>query len=160
MFLACQPGTVRSPPTVTASSGRPVGGVLKCGIDVVAAFVSLILLAPLFVIVSLLVRATLGRPIFCRHPHVEFGGRIICCYRFRTRRGSDNDRQLTPLGALLTLSGIDKLPQLINVLTGDLSCVGPRPVIKAHHGCYGIETSPYLWAAARPAGDGREVPPS
>ncbi len=47
----------------------------------------------------------------------------------------------------------------INVLTGDLSCVGPRPVIKAHHGCYGIETSPYLRAAARPAGNGREGSP-
>src|SRR6185369_2800934 len=106
MFFAGQPDTVRLPPMMSASSGRPVGG----------AFVSLILLAPLFVIVSLLVLATLGRPIFCRHPHIGFGGRVIGCYRFRTRRGSGANGRLTSLGALLTLSGIDKLPQLLNVL--------------------------------------------
>jgi len=159
MFFAGQPDTVRLPPTMSASSGRPVGGVLKRVIDVVAAFVSLILLAPLFVIVSLLVLATLGRPIFCRHPHIGFGGRVIGCYRFRTRRGSGANGRLTSLGALLTLSGIDKLPQLVNVLMGDLSCVGPRPMIMDHQGCHGIEISPYLRARPGIAGDWHQGSP-
>ena len=158
-MFADQPDTIRLPPTITAASGRPVGGPLKRGVDVIAASTTLIVLAPLLAIVSLLVLATLGRPILSRHPHMGFGGRAICCYRFRTRQGSGADGQLTPLGALLTVSGIDKLPQLISVLTGDLSCVGPRPMIKDHQGCHGIETSPYLRARPGLAGEGREASP-
>jgi len=146
MFFAGQPDTVRLPPTSAAASGRPVGGVLKRGVDIVAAFTALILLAPLLVIVSVLVLATLGGPILCRHTHIGFGGRAIGCYRFRTRQASGAHGQLTSLGALLTLSGIDKLPQLVNVLMGDLSCVGPRPLIVDQHRCHGFETSPYLRA--------------
>ena len=157
MFFAGD--TVRLPPTMTASSGTPVGGLLKRGVDVVAASTTLILLAPLLVIVSLLVLATLGRHIICRHPHMGFGGHVIGCYRFRTRQASGAHGRLTSLGALLTASGIDKLPQLISVLTGDLSCVGPRPMIKDHQGCHGIETSPYLRARPGLAGEGREASP-
>jgi exopolysaccharide production protein ExoY len=146
MFFAGQPDTVRLPPTSAAASGRPVGGVLKRGVDIVAALTTLILLAPLLAIVSLLVLATLGRPILCRHTHIGFGGRTICCYRFRTRHASGAHEQLTSLGALLTLSGIDKLPQLVNVLMGDLSCVGPRPMIMDQQRCHGFESSPCLRA--------------
>ena len=152
MFFAGQPDMVRLPPTAAAASDRPVGGVLKRGVDIIAAFTTLILLAPLLVIVTLLVLMTLGRPIFCRHPHMGFGGRVIGCYRFRTRRGSDANGQSTSLGALLTLSGIDKLPQLFNMLIGDLSCVGPPPLVMDQNRLRGGGANPKLRARPGIAG--------
>ena len=60
---------------------------------------------------------------------------------------------------MLTLSGIDRLPQVANVLMGDLSCVGPRPMIMDHQGCHGIEISPYLHARPGIAGDWHQGSP-
>jgi exopolysaccharide production protein ExoY len=77
---------------------------------------------------------------------IGFGGRPIGCYRFRSTHNPASEADLTPLGVLLTRSGIDKLPQLINVLKGEMSCVGPRPLIADELKRYGSEAGPYLKA--------------
>ncbi len=85
-------------------------------------------------------------------PYIGFGGRVIGCYRFRTRRASGAHGQSTSLGDLLTLSGIDKLPQLFNVLMGELSCVGPPPLVMDQNRLRGGEANPKLRARPGIAG--------
>jgi exopolysaccharide production protein ExoY len=115
-------------PRPPATGGvRPVGGPLKRTLDVAVALVALVLLAPLLAVVAILVVATMGAPALCRQPRIGFGGRTIDCHRFRTTR-MDSDEP-TRLGNILVESGIAKLPQLLNVLKGEMSCVGPRPLL-------------------------------
>ncbi len=123
---------------------QPVGGALKRVLDFVVALAAFLLLLPLLAIVALLVLATMGRPILCRRVRVGFGGRAIGCYRFRTTKTLAGQDRLTPLGELLRRSGIDKLPQLLNVLKGEMSFVGPRPLAPDELQRYASEDGPYL----------------
>ncbi len=109
-----------------ASGSRPVGGWLKRGLDIAVALAALVLLAPLLAVVAVLVLLTMGRPVLRREPRVGFAGRTIECHRFRTTQNGSADP--AALGVLLAQSGIEKLPQLFNVLKGDMSCVGPLPL--------------------------------
>ena len=108
-------------------SVRPVGGGLKRGLDIAVALTALVLLAPLLCVVAALVVLTMGRPVLCRQPRAGFAGRTIDCHRFRTTLEGSADP--TAVGLLLRESGIAKLPQLFNVLKGEMSCVGPRPLL-------------------------------
>jgi exopolysaccharide production protein ExoY len=100
--------------------GRPVGGFWKRILDVGVAAAALVLLMPLLALVSLLLLASGGRPILQKQPRVGFAGRRFHVYTFRTGGA---------FGELLQRSGIDGLPRLVNVLKGDMSCVGPRPLV-------------------------------
>lgn len=133
-------------PRAPAVPVQPVGGGLKRALDIVVALTALLLLMPLFALVALLVLATMGKPILSRHTRIGFGGRAIGCYEFRTTQTRASDSPLTPLGALLTRSGIDKLPLLINVLKGEMSCVGPRPLVADELSRQGSDVEPYLMA--------------
>lgn len=146
MLFAGQHDNVRLP-SVRATPLQPIGGGVKRAVDIVVALTALLLLIPLLALVALLVLATMGRPILSRHTRIGFGGRAIDCYRFRTTRTLGGNAPLTPLGVLLAQSGIEKLPQLVNVLRGEMSCVGPRPV-GADELPQGTEVGPYL--SARP----------
>jgi exopolysaccharide production protein ExoY len=125
MFFAGQQHNVGLPRA--ESPMQPVGGALKRALDIAVAVSALILLLPLLAAVAFLVRTTMGGPVLVRHTRVGFGGRAIDCYGFRTTETPAADSPQTSLGALLARSGIDKLPQLINVVRGEMSCVGPRP---------------------------------
>jgi exopolysaccharide production protein ExoY len=123
-------------PAEAAPASHPVGGSVKRALDIATALTALVLLAPLLALVSLLVQVSMGRPILCRQARIGFAGREFGCYRFRTTAQSaneslPNDAHVTSLGRLLEASGIDQLPQLLNVLKGDMSCVGPRPLVPA-----------------------------
>ncbi|OHV72779.1 hypothetical protein LCM4579_11835 [Ensifer sp. LCM 4579] len=126
---------------------RPVGGLAKRGFDIGAASLGLVLLGPLLVLLACLVAFSDGGPAFQRHVRVGRGGSIFTCLTFRTtaegegrltslqslpsRRPaeqSEHDQHLTPIGAVLTKLGLVELPQFLNVLRGDMSFVGPRPV--------------------------------
>ena len=146
MLFAGQHDSVRLP-SVRATPLQPIGGGVKRALDIVVALTALLLLIPILALVALLVLATMGRPILSRHMRIGFGGRAIDCYRFRTTRTLGGNAPLTPLGVLLAQSGIEKLPQLVNVLKGEMSCVGPRPV-GADELPQGTEVGPYL--SARP----------
>jgi exopolysaccharide production protein ExoY len=133
-------------PHVPSIALRPVGGALKRALDIVVALAALILLLPLLLVVAQLALVTMGAPVLRRQTRIGFGGRPFGCYRFRTSHSASEGP--TELGLLLERSGIDKLPQLLNVLKGEMSCVGPRPVVAEELPGHGHEATPYL--SARP----------
>lgn len=104
--------------------------------DVAGALIGLLLLSPVMAIVAIAVRYTMGRPVLFRQTRPGFQERPFVCLKFRTMTDQCDqegrpllDRQrLTRLGLLLRRTSLDELPQLWNVLRGDLSLVGPRPL--------------------------------
>jgi exopolysaccharide production protein ExoY len=106
---------------------RPVGGALKRALNIVVTLAALILLLPLLLVMAQLVLVTMGTTILRRQTRIGFGGHPFGCYRFRTSHSPGEGP--TELGLLLPRSNIDKLPQLLNVLTGEMSWVGPLPVV-------------------------------
>ncbi len=103
--------------------------------DVVFACVFLFLLSPVFLITALAVRMGLGSPVIFRQERGGFGGREFMIFKFRTmtdKRGADGNllpdaERLTRFGRFLRRTSIDELPQLVNILRGEMSFVGPRP---------------------------------
>ena len=121
----------RPRPRPLAPSRRPVDLLLKRLIDVAGSALGLVLLSPVMLAIALLVRLTLGRPILFRQRRPGLHGRIFTLVKFRTMRpGKEPDAQRTPLlGRLLRTTSLDEIPQLWNVLVGDMSLVGPRPLL-------------------------------
>jgi lipopolysaccharide/colanic/teichoic acid biosynthesis glycosyltransferase len=111
--------------------------VAKRALDIVLSALALCLLIPLLAAVALLVRVTMGGPVLFRQVRAGRGGKPFVLYKFRSLRdlylpdgtlAQDSDR-LTPFGRLLRSTSLDELPELLNVLTGDMSLVGPRPLL-------------------------------
>ncbi|PRY93145.1 lipopolysaccharide/colanic/teichoic acid biosynthesis glycosyltransferase [Hasllibacter halocynthiae] len=103
----------------------------KRALDVAGALVGLTLLAPLLAVLAWRVRREMGAPVLFRQVRPGLGGRPFEMRKFRTMRGgpgTDAER-LTPFGARLRASSLDELPELWNVLLGDMSLVGPRPLL-------------------------------
>ncbi|HLY14031.1 MAG TPA: sugar transferase [Candidatus Limnocylindrales bacterium] len=105
--------------------------------DVAGALVALVLLSPVMAWTALAVLVTQGRPVLFRQERPGLGGRPFTIYKFRTMRPTrpgevyyltDDDR-MTRLGHFLRSSSLDELPELWNVLRGDMSLVGPRPLL-------------------------------
>ncbi|HKX04522.1 MAG TPA: sugar transferase [Methylomirabilota bacterium] len=109
----------------------------KRAFDLVAASVGLVVLAPLLGVTALAIRLALGGPVIFAHRRPGRHGRPFVLYKFRTMsgaRGADGgllpDRErLTRLGRLLRRTSLDELPELVNVIRGDMSLVGPRPLL-------------------------------
>lgn len=105
--------------------------------DLILASLALILLSPLLLLTALAVRLGLGKPVLFRQPRPGYKGRIFTLYKFRTMRDVlapdgtplPDERRLTALGRLLRATSLDELPELINVLRGEMSLVGPRPLL-------------------------------
>ncbi len=105
--------------------------LIKRVMDIGAALLGLVVLAPVLACVALLILLTMGRPILFRQRRPGRGARPFDLLKFRTMRsgpGTDLER-MTRLGRFLRRSSLDELPQLWNVLRGDMSLVGPRPLL-------------------------------
>jgi len=105
--------------------------------DVLLSLTALILLSPVFLIVSLLVRHFLGSPIFFKQERVGLNEKVFVIYKFRTMTNERNasgelipdQLRLTKFGRWLRSTSLDELPELFNILKGDMSVVGPRPLL-------------------------------
>lgn len=110
---------------------------LKRAVDVTLVGIGLVLLAPLFAVLGWRVRRELGTPVLFRQRRPGLGGRIFELRKFRTMtdtRGPDgqllpDDQRLTPFGRWLRASSLDEIPEMLNVLKGEMSLVGPRPLL-------------------------------
>lgn len=131
-------------------------------LDVAVALTVLVVALPALLLVALMVACTSRGPILFRHQRIGRGGRRFACLKFRTmvvdaearlqhilatdptaraewRRDHKlrRDPRITPIGRFLRKSSLDELPQLLNVLLGEMSMVGPRPIVEAERGHYG-----------------------
>lgn len=112
---------------------------MKRAFDFIVSLFSIIILSPLFLVVSLLILAWDGTPIFFRQERVGKNGKIFTVYKFRTMKNgigdvatsdlNNADEKITRTGKFLRTTSIDELPQLFNILNGTMSLVGPRPLI-------------------------------
>jgi lipopolysaccharide/colanic/teichoic acid biosynthesis glycosyltransferase len=117
--------------------GKPVQRAIKRGIDVTGAALGLLATSPLSAVAAAGTLLTIGRPIFFRQARPGLHGETFTVVKFRTMRdkvGPDgrplaDDERLTRFGSLLRKLSIDEIPQLWNVLKGELSLVGPRPLL-------------------------------
>ena len=149
--------------TVPKSTSRPPFSVSRV-VDIVIAAVAILLLLPLMIVVAIAIAVTEGGPIIFRHRRVGYGRTQFECFKFRTMHVNSakiladhlvanpaarlewqlsqklqKDPRVSALGLFLRVTSIDELPQLFNVLRGDMAIVGPRPVVTAelrHYGRY------------------------
>ncbi len=142
----------------------------KRALDLLGGLSLLVLLLPLLVVISVLVKSTSPGPVLFRQTRVGRGGRCFSVLKFRTmcsdasdlleaddrlralhresgfKLPADEDPRVTPVGRFLRRLSLDELPQLVNVLKGDMSLVGPRPVVPDELDCYGDLVEYYLAA--------------
>lgn len=136
--------------------------IVKRAIDVTAGMILIFLLAPLMLLIAALIRAGDSGPALFQQTRVGRGGKSFRCWKFRTMAcdadqalqrllASDpdaarewaesqklsHDPRITPVGAFLRRSSLDELPQLFNIIAGDMSFVGPRPIVAAERERYG-----------------------
>lgn len=117
---------------------RDISQVVKRAEDLVFSIVALTLLSPVLLVTALLIRLTSAGPVLFVQPRIGFNNEAISVYKFRTmyshmadmgakKTTTRNDPRVTPVGRFLRRFSIDELPQLLNVLQGSMSLVGPRP---------------------------------
>ena len=109
---------------------------MKRCFDFVVAALGILILSPLFVVIALVVRLSLGSPVFFRQKRPGRSGNAFTLLKFRTMKmeavGAEpvpDGERLTRLGSFLRRTSLDELPELINVLKGEMSLVGPRPLL-------------------------------
>ena len=147
---------------VNSWRGRAPTPRLSRSIDIGIAAVAIVFLAPLLLVIMLAVAAERAGPVLFRHPRIGKSGRRFKVYKFRRMRVDAEqiltahlathpaaaaewrrdhklraDPRITPLGRFLRQSSLDELPQLFNVLRGEMSIVGPRPIVEAEIVRYG-----------------------
>lgn len=156
----------------SATYTSPIGGSLKRVFDVVFSTLAIIAFLPLFLLVIVLVKLFAPGPVFFRQERIGFNGEKFQCIKFRTMvvdaeraleellksdpeirqeyirsRKIKNDPRIIPfIGSFLRKSSLDELPQFINVLRGDMSIVGPRPIQSGEMSYYGRQLDSYLRA--------------
>lgn len=148
---------------------RAANGRAKYAFDFVVAAAALLFLAPAFLTVALLIKLTDPGPVFYKHARIGRRGKRFDCLKFRTMKTNADellaeilrtdpdaaaeweagqklrdDPRVTWLGAFLRKSSLDELPQLWNVLCGQMSIVGPRPITRAELSRYGKDRRYYL----------------
>jgi lipopolysaccharide/colanic/teichoic acid biosynthesis glycosyltransferase len=111
------------------------GGFIKRPMDFILSLIAIIVLSPLFLIVSILVKTKLGSPVLFKQKRPGLDEKVFMMYKFRTMTDErdengelmPDDIRLTKFGKFLRSTSLDELPELFNILKGDMSIVGPRP---------------------------------
>lgn len=146
-------------PNTHSVKPKPIYDFVKRVFDIVWSLIGLIVLSPVFIILSILVKTTSEGPVFFAHKRVGKGGKTIKIYKFRSMVTNaeelikqftpeqkaeyeknfklENDPRVTKVGNFMRKTSLDELPQLINILKGDISIVGPRPVMDVETKIYG-----------------------
>lgn len=146
-------------PNTHSVKPKPIYDFVKRVFDIVWSLIGLIVLSPVFIILSILVKTTSEGPVFFAHKRVGKGGKTIKIYKFRSMVTNaeelikqftpeqkaeyeknfklENDPRITKIGNFMRKTSLDELPQLINILKGDISIVGPRPVMDVETKIYG-----------------------
>lgn len=148
---------------------RILGRYLKRAMDIALSLSALLALSPVFLFVAIIIKMSDGGPVFYAHERSGLGGTRFRCLKFRSMktdasaqlaqllatdsaarseweatRKLKNDPRVTVLGDILRKSSLDELPQLINVLRGEMSLVGPRPITAEEHSRYGDHLATYF----------------
>lgn len=125
-------------------TNRVYASFFKRVLGLIFSLVGFIILIPIFLIISILIKLTSKGPIFFKQERIGRNGKAFNMYKFRTmivnaenigdgiRVRSKNDPRITKIGKILRRTSLDELPQLINVIKGDMSLVGPRPPVTYH----------------------------
>ena len=111
--------------------------LVKRGIDIVGAVVGLVVMSPVLAAAAAAVAISMGRPVLFRHVRPGLNAQSFTLYKFRTMRPARADevayrtdaQRLTPVGRFLRRTSLDELPELWNVLRGEMSLIGPRPLL-------------------------------
>lgn len=141
---------------------------LKRFFDICVSLVALIILSPIFLIIAILIKLDSKGPVFFKHHRIGYKGKPIFIYKFRTMVDHaedmiktftpeqkaeweanyklENDPRITKIGAFLRKTSIDELPQLLNIIGGSLSIVGPRPIIEEELEKYEVNKEKFLSA--------------
>lgn len=118
--------------------------LIKRPLDIFLSLIAIILLSPIFLILAILVRFKLGSPVIFRQKRPGLHGKVFTMYKFRTMTEDKDengellpdDARLTRFGKFLRSTSLDELPELINILKGDMSIVGPRPLLVQYLSLY------------------------
>ena len=140
--------------------------MVKRIMDIVLSLIALVLLSPIFLIIALAIKLESKGPVFFKHTRIGKNGKIIKIYKFRSmvENAEDlikkftpeqmkeykenykltNDPRITKVGKVLRKTSLDELPQLINIIKGELSIIGPRPVVQEELEKYGQNAQKFL----------------
>ncbi|OWV96127.1 exopolysaccharide biosynthesis protein [Rhizobium sp. R72] len=146
-----------------------VAAIAKYSLDATLALIGLVVLAPMILMLMAILLVVQGRPIFIAHRRIGKNGVMFYCLKFRTMvtnadavlarhlaanphqraqwnatRKLKDDPRVTPFGALLRKSSMDEIPQLLNVIQGTMSLVGPRPIVTSEAELYGVHFADYI----------------
>lgn len=152
MAVTCAPGVIL-PKQIIPNSGRicrvnPIPRSKRL-FDIVAATLGLLILSPILLVTAALVGIVHGRPVLFRQQRPGYRGHLFYIYKFRTMNSARDPQgnllpdavRLTPLGRFLRASSLDELPEFFNILRGEMSVVGPRPLLTQYLSRYSPEQS-------------------
>jgi undecaprenyl phosphate N,N'-diacetylbacillosamine 1-phosphate transferase len=122
---------------IVGSTGGFYKRFMKRPMDFILSFIAIIVLSPVMLVVAILVRTKLGKPVLFKQERPGLNEKIFTMYKFRTMINRRNERgellpdseRLTKFGKFLRSTSLDELPELFNILVGDMSLVGPRPLL-------------------------------
>ena len=139
---------------------------IKRFMDILLASIGLVVLSPVFLIIAILIKTESKGKVFFKHKRIGKDGKEIYIYKFRTMVENaedlikkfspeqmkefkenfklENDPRVTKIGKILRKTSLDELPQLINIIKGDISIIGPRPVIEEELEKYGMNKNKFL----------------
>ncbi|MBX6332488.1 MAG: sugar transferase [Gemmatimonadaceae bacterium] len=131
----------------TARDRRARYLAVRRGVELVLALLALVVLSPLLALIALIVRVTMGAPVIFRQQRPGLNGELFTLYKFRTMCDARHEdgtlrsdaERLTRVGRFLRSTSLDELPELINVVRGEMSLVGPRPLLPEYLPLYSPE---------------------